>query len=79
MFTLIYAMLRRRSASQVSSLFFLTPAVTAVLAYLFLGQVLGWLTVAGLLVSGAGMLLASRRPRSSRGRRATGRGRDGPA
>jgi drug/metabolite transporter (DMT)-like permease len=55
---------RRRSASQVSSLFFLTPAVTAILAYLFLGQALGWLTVAGLPVSGAGVLLATRRQRN---------------
>ncbi len=62
-FTLMYAMLRHRSASQVSTLFFLTPAVTAILAYLFLGQALGWLTIAGLLVSGAGVLLATRRPR----------------
>jgi drug/metabolite transporter (DMT)-like permease len=60
-FTLMYAMLRHRSASQVSSLFFLTPAVTAILAYLILGQALGWLTIAGLLVSGAGVLLATRR------------------
>ena len=64
-FTLMYAMLRRRSASQVSSLFFLTPAVTAILAYLFLGQALGWLTIAGLFVSGAGVLLATRRPRDA--------------
>jgi drug/metabolite transporter (DMT)-like permease len=63
-FTLMYAMLRRRSASEVSSLFFLTPAVTAILAYLCLGQALGWLTIAGLLVSGAGVLLATRRPRN---------------
>lgn len=62
-FTLMYAMLRHRSASQVSSLFFLTPAVTAILAFAFLGQALGWLTIAGLLVSGAGVLLATRRPR----------------
>ncbi len=61
-FTLMYAMLRRRPASQVSSLFFLTPAVTAVLAYLFLGQALGWPIIAGLMVSGAGVLLATRRP-----------------
>ena len=37
-FMLLYAMLRRRSASQVSSLFFVTPAVTAVLAFVFLGE-----------------------------------------
>ena len=59
-FTLMYAMLRHRSASQVSSLFFLTPAVTAILAYIFLGQALGWLTIAGLMVSGAGVTLAAR-------------------
>jgi drug/metabolite transporter (DMT)-like permease len=59
-FTLMYAMLRRRTASQVSSLFFLTPAVTAILAYVFLGQALGWLTIAGLMVSGAGVILAAR-------------------
>jgi drug/metabolite transporter (DMT)-like permease len=64
-FMLMYAMLRRRSASEVSSLFFLTPAVTAILAYLFLGEGLSWLTLAGLLVSGAGVTLTTRRPRSA--------------
>jgi drug/metabolite transporter (DMT)-like permease len=63
-FMLMYAMLRRRSASEVSSLFFLTPSVTAILAYVFMGEGLGWLTLAGLLVSGAGVTLATRRPRS---------------
>jgi drug/metabolite transporter (DMT)-like permease len=61
-FMLMYVMLRHRPASQVSSLFFLTPSVTAILAYLFLGQGLGWLTVAGLVVSGVGVTLATRRP-----------------
>jgi len=61
-FLLMYVMLRRRSASEVSSLFFLTPAVTAILAYLILGQDLGWLTIAGLAVSGSGVILATRRP-----------------
>jgi hypothetical protein len=41
------------------------PAVTAVLAYVFLGQSLGWLAIAGLAVSGAGVTLATRRPRSA--------------
>jgi drug/metabolite transporter (DMT)-like permease len=63
-FTLMYAMLRHRSASQVSSLFFLTPAVTAILAYAVLGQALGWLTIAGLVVSGVGVILATRGPRA---------------
>jgi drug/metabolite transporter (DMT)-like permease len=63
-FLLMYLMLRRRSASEVSSLFFLTPSVTAILAYVFLGQGLGWLTLAGLVVSGAGVTLTTRRRRS---------------
>jgi len=60
-FLLMYTMLRRRSASAVSSLFFLTPAVTAVLAFIFLGEGLSWTIVAGLVVSGAGVTLATRR------------------
>lgn len=60
--TLLYAMLRHRPASQVSSLIFLSPAVTAILAYLIVGQSLGWLTIAGLVVSGAGVSLTTRAP-----------------
>jgi drug/metabolite transporter (DMT)-like permease len=61
-FLLMYTMLRRRSASAVSSLFFLTPAVTAVLAFIFLGEGLSWTILAGLVVSGAGVTLATRQP-----------------
>jgi len=57
---LLYVMLRHRSASQVSSLFFLTPSVTAILAYVFLGQSLGWLALAGLVISAAGVTLTTR-------------------
>jgi drug/metabolite transporter (DMT)-like permease len=59
-FMLLYVMLRHRSASQVSSLFFLTPSVTAILAYVFLGQSLGWLAIAGLVISAAGVTLTTR-------------------
>jgi drug/metabolite transporter (DMT)-like permease len=59
-FMLLYAMLRHRPASQVSSLFFVTPAVTAIMAYVFLGESLSWLTIAGLIVSGVGVTLATR-------------------
>jgi drug/metabolite transporter (DMT)-like permease len=57
-FTLMYAMLWHRPASQVSSLFFLAPSVTAMLAWVLPGRSLGWLTIAGLLVSGAGEVAA---------------------
>ena len=69
-FLLMYTMLRRRSASAVSSLFFLTPAVTAVLAFIFLGEGLSWTIVAGLVVSGAGVTLATRQPSAAPGSRA---------
>jgi drug/metabolite transporter (DMT)-like permease len=60
--TLLYAMLRHRPASQVSSLIFLSPAVTAILAYLIVGQSLGWLTIAGRVVSGVGVSFTTRTP-----------------
>ncbi|MBB6347135.1 DMT family transporter [Nonomuraea muscovyensis] len=62
-FILLNTMLARSSASRVSTVFFLTPAVTAVLAWLLAGQSLHPLAVAGLALGGAGVLLANHRPR----------------
>lgn len=61
-FLLLNMMLRRSAANRVSSLFFLTPAVTAVLGWLLIGQMLQPAVIAGLLISGVGVLLASRQP-----------------
>ncbi|MFD1541061.1 DMT family transporter [Nonomuraea guangzhouensis] len=60
-FLLLNTMLKNAPASRVSTMFFLTPAVTAVMAWLFVGQSLHPLAVAGLVVGGAGVLLANRR------------------
>ena len=60
-FLLLNTMLRRSPASTVAALFFLTPSVTAVLAWATIGQALHPLTVAGLVLGGAGVLLAGRR------------------
>ncbi|MEU7746033.1 EamA family transporter [Nonomuraea sp. NPDC049158] len=60
-FLLLNTMLKNAPASRVSTMFFLTPAVTAVMAWLLVGQSLHPLAVAGLLVGGAGVLLANRR------------------
>ena len=60
-FLLLNTMLRNAPASRVSTMFFLTPSVTAVMAWLLVGQSLHPLAVAGLLVGGAGVLLANRR------------------
>jgi drug/metabolite transporter (DMT)-like permease len=59
-FLLLNSMLRRSSASRVSTLFFLTPSVTALMAWLIVGQSVSGAAVAGLVLGGAGVLLASR-------------------
>ncbi|NUW46072.1 DMT family transporter [Nonomuraea rhodomycinica] len=58
-FILLNRMLMRSSAGRVSTVFFLTPSVTAVLAWLLAGQSLHPLAVAGLALGGAGVLLAN--------------------
>ena len=58
--SLLYLMIRRGAASKVASLFFLTPSVTAVMAYLLFGESLTWLAVAGLVVTAAGVAMVMR-------------------
>ncbi|MFF4771351.1 DMT family transporter [Microtetraspora fusca] len=60
-FILLNTMLLRWSAGRVSTLFFLTPSVTAVMAWLIAGQTLHPLAVAGLVLGAAGVLLANHR------------------
>ncbi|GAB2524102.1 DMT family transporter [Nocardia heshunensis] len=64
-FLLFNAMLRRWDATRVGKLFFATPATTAILAWLFIGQPLHALTIAGLGVGVIGMVLASLKPHTA--------------
>ena len=57
---LLYLLIRRGAASKVASLFFLTPSVTAVMAFALFGEALSWLAVAGLAVTAAGVALVMR-------------------
>ena len=57
---LLYLLIRRGAASKVASLFFLTPSVTAVMAYALFGESLRWPAIAGLLVTAAGVALVMR-------------------
>ncbi|MFM8553153.1 MAG: DMT family transporter [Acidimicrobiales bacterium] len=52
-------LLRNRAASQVSSLFFLTPALSTIESAVLFGEEVGALTVAGLVVGSAGVWLAT--------------------
>ncbi|MEV3924159.1 DMT family transporter [Actinomadura coerulea] len=62
-FLLLNWMLSRSSATRVSTVFFLTPSVTAVLAWLVTGQAPHPLVIGGLVLGGAGVLLAAGRGR----------------
>jgi drug/metabolite transporter (DMT)-like permease len=61
---LLGALVRRGGAGASSSVFFLMPPVTAVLAYVVLGETLGALELVGLAVAVAGVAVATRRRRA---------------
>jgi drug/metabolite transporter (DMT)-like permease len=60
-FLLLNFMLKKQAASRVGTLFFLTPAVTALLAWLVIDQTLSPSAIIGLLLGGVGVLLAARK------------------
>jgi drug/metabolite transporter (DMT)-like permease len=59
--SLLLAMIRRGRATEVASLMYLTPAVTAVLAWAMFGERLGVLAWCGVVVTMAGVALVLRR------------------
>jgi drug/metabolite transporter (DMT)-like permease len=59
--SLLYLLIRLDAASKVSSLFFLTPSVTALMAWLLFDEVPGKLVIAGLLVSACGVALVNKK------------------
>jgi len=60
---LLLFLLKRGSASGVSSLFYLVPPATAIEAYLLFGEELDPVSVVGVIVTAIGVALALRRPR----------------
>lgn len=58
--TLLHLLIRRGAAAKVASLFYLTPAVTAVLAWLIFGETLSAAAIAGMAVATAGVALVAR-------------------
>jgi GNAT superfamily N-acetyltransferase/uncharacterized membrane protein len=59
-FALLFVLLRRGVVSQVATLFFLMPPVTAVIDYVVLGDALTAYNVAGLALAALGVYLATR-------------------
>jgi drug/metabolite transporter (DMT)-like permease len=57
---LMYWIIRRSAATSFSSLFYLVPATTALMAYILFGEKLDALSIAGMVLAAAGVVLANR-------------------
>lgn len=57
--TILFRLIERGAATRVTSLFYLTPAVTAAMAWLMFGETLGAATIAGMAVAVAGVALVN--------------------
>ncbi len=56
---LLYFLIRRTSAARLTSLFYLTPPVTAIMGWAIFGERLAPLVIAGMAVSAAGVFLVN--------------------
>lgn len=61
-FALLFMLIRRGAATQVAALFYLVPAVGAVMGHFVLGEVLTRLEIAGFFVAAVGVYLGTRAP-----------------
>lgn len=57
---LMYWLIRRSAATRFASLFYLVPGTTALLAFMLFGEKLDALSIAGMVVCAAGVVLANR-------------------
>lgn len=58
---LLFALIRRGAAAKVASLFYLTPPVTALVAWVLFGERLGIVALAGMAVAVCGVALVNRK------------------
>jgi drug/metabolite transporter (DMT)-like permease len=61
---LLYWLIRRSAATSVASLFYLVPAVTAVMAYALFGERLDNIAIAGMVACAAAVFVVNRRVRA---------------
>ncbi|MDP6588591.1 MAG: DMT family transporter [Alphaproteobacteria bacterium] len=66
-FMLFYALIKRGAAARVSSLFFLVPPTTALIAWPLFGETLGAISIAGMVLAVTGVALINWRRREAAG------------
>ena len=64
-FTILMYLIKNNSASKTVTIFFLIPAITAIIAWLFLNEELSRLDIFGFLVASLGVYLATRKNTST--------------
>lgn len=62
--SLLYVMIRHGEVSRIATLFYLVPALTALIAWAMFGETLNAIQIAGMAVCMAGVALATRSPRA---------------
>ena len=58
--SLLLVLIKRGAVAGVASLFYLTPPVTALMAFVVTGETLSLVQVAGMVIAAAGVALARR-------------------
>ena len=58
--SLLYWLIRRSGATEVASLFYLSPAVTAVFAYALFGEQLDPVAIGGMVLCAIGVVVVNR-------------------
>jgi len=60
-FTILMFLIKKNSASKTVSIFFLIPATTAIIAWLFLNETLNNLDIVGFIITTIGVYIATRK------------------
>ena len=59
-FSILMYLIKNETASQTSNLFFLVPPVSALMAWLFLEEIITYYDILGLIISTLGVYIATR-------------------
>ena len=60
-FTILMFLIKHNSASKTVSIFFLIPATSAFIAWLFLNENLNYIDIFGFIIASAGVFIATRK------------------